>query len=106
MDDIMLRNPMEGGGGGPRERLIGPKAYGPFSALRKRRREGARKDFWWRSDDVVQFGPKSATKNKHSKSVLKRYRDEGEPAVVFRGYDYGGIHLLCLAIRQELRDLY
>jgi hypothetical protein len=90
MDDIMLRNPRRGGGGGPRERLIGPKAYGPFSALRKHWRE---KIFWLRSDDVGQFGPKSATKNKrsiHLKNFLKSKGDESEPAVLSECMFMGG----------------
>jgi hypothetical protein len=69
----------------------------------------ARKKKLVKSDDVVQFGPKSATNNKRSiqlKKFPKQNWNESEPAVLFRGNTYGGVHLFCVAIRQELRELY
>jgi hypothetical protein len=105
IDDIMLRNPKEGGRGSTRavDRSNGLRTV---LCTQKMLAELARKDF---SDDIVQFGPKSVTNNKrsiHSKNFPKQNRDESKSAVLFRGHAYGGVHLFSLAIHQELRELY
>jgi hypothetical protein len=76
---------IRGGGGGPRERLIGPKAYRPFSALTRKSR----------SDDVGQFGQKSAINNQrsiHLKSFPKRNGIKVSSEGMLMG-SYGGVHL-------------